>query len=172
MKAVSLWTTRAIFAAALIAFSTLPTSAFADRDDDAKSARKDHRSEGLVLTNARIYTMDGSNRVVDEVLVKDGRFVEVGKKVDRAGRVPVIDARGRTVIPGIIDAHVHIVLVGNRPGWHTPMEHVFTIPDALAAYRERAAGLDAAGVPSDEFVTTIGPISAIQFAENRLPTRD
>ena len=165
MKAVSLWTTRAIFAAALIAFSTLPTSAFADRDDDAKSARKDHRSEGLVLTNARIYTMDGSNRVVDEVLVKDGRFVEVGKKVDRAGRVPVIDARGRTVIPGIIDAHVHVVLVGNRPGWHTPMEHVFTIPDAITAYQARVAD-----VPPGDFITTIGPISAMQFAEQRLPT--
>src|SRR6266545_3457937 len=165
MKAVSLWTTRAIFAAALIAFSTLPTSAFADRDDDAKSARKDHRSEGLVLTNARIYTMDGSNRVVDEVLVKDGRFVEVGKKVDRAGRVPVIDARGRTVIPGIIDAHVHVVLVGNRPGWHTPMEHVFTIPDAITAYQARVADVS----PGD-FITTIGPISAMQFAEQRLPT--
>ncbi len=46
MKAASLWMTRAIFAAALIAFSTLPTSAFADRDDDAKSARKDHHTIG------------------------------------------------------------------------------------------------------------------------------
>jgi hypothetical protein len=147
----------------------LPGLAWAD-NSDAKAARKAHRSEGLVLTNARIHTMDGQSRVVDEVLIKNGRFVEVGKKVDRSDQVPVIDAGGRTVIPGIIDAHNHIVLVGNRPGWHTGMEHVFTIPEALDAYRARAAALDAAGVPTDEFVTTIGPISAIQFAENRLPT--
>jgi predicted amidohydrolase YtcJ len=165
VSSASLWMTRATFAAALIAFSTLPTSAFADRDDDAKSDRKAHRSEGLVLTNARIYTMDGSNRVVDEVLVKNGRFVEVGKKVDQSGKAPVFDARGRTVIPGIIDAHVHVVLVGNRPGWHTPMEHVFTIPDAIAAYQARVAD-----VPPGEFITTIGPIAARQFAEQRLPT--
>ncbi|HEX2197873.1 MAG TPA: amidohydrolase family protein, partial [Burkholderiales bacterium] len=147
----------------------LPGVAWAD-NSDAKAARKAHRSEGLVLTNARIHTMDGQFRVVDEVLIKNGRFVEVGKNVDRSDQVPVIDAGGRTVIPGIIDAHNHIVLVGNRPGWHTGMEHVFTIPEALEAYRARAAALDAAGVPTDEFVTTIGPISAIQFAENRLPT--
>jgi predicted amidohydrolase YtcJ len=146
-------------------------AAWAADNSDAQAARKAHRSEGLVLTNARIYTMDGQNRIVDEVLVKNGRFVEVGKKVDRSDQVPVIDAGGRTVIPGIIDAHNHIVLVGNRPGWQIGMEHVFTIPDALAEYRAHAAALDAAGVPADQFVTTIGPISAIQFAENRLPTR-
>ena len=155
-----------------IALATaLAVPAWAADNRDAKDARKAHRSEGLVLTNARIHTMDGQNRVVDEVLIKNGRFVEVGKKVDRSDQVPVIDAGGRTVIPGIIDAHNHIVLVGNRPGWHIGMEHVFTIPEALDAYRAHAAALDAAGIPTDQFVTTIGPISAIQFAENRLPTR-
>src|SRR5687768_1821011 len=155
---------------ALALAGALALPAWAADNRDAKDARKAHRSEGLVLTNARIHTMDGQNRVVDEVLIKNGRFVEVGKKVDRSDQVPVIDAGGRTVIPGIIDAHNHIVLVGNRPGWHIGMEHVFTIPDALDAYRAHAAALDAAGVPTDQFVTTIGPISAIQFAENRLPT--
>ena len=84
----------------------------------------------------------------------------------------MIDLRGATVIPGIIDAHNHIVLVGNRPGRHIGMEHVFTIPEALDAYRAHAASLDAAGVAIGEFITTIGPISAIQFAENRLPNCD
>jgi predicted amidohydrolase YtcJ len=69
------------------------------------------------------------------------------------------------VIPGIIDAHNHIVLVGNRPGWHTPLEQVFTIPEAVAELRARVAD-----VPRDEFITTIGPISAMQFNERRLPT--
>src|SRR4029450_6139993 len=51
-----------------------------------------------------------------------------------------------------------------RPGWHTPLEHVFTIPDAIAALRARAAS-----VPDGEFITTVGPISAMQFDERRLP---
>src|SRR5262249_50743797 len=56
------------------------------------------------------------------------------------------------------------VLVGNRPGWHTPLEHVFTIPDAIAALKARTAD-----VPRGEFITTIGPASAMQFKEGRLP---
>src|SRR5262245_25409094 len=78
--------------------------------------------------------------------------------------VKVADLKGRTVIPGIIDAHNHIVLVGNRPGWHTPLEHVFTIPNAIAQLKARSAE-----VPRGEFITTVGPISAMQFAERRLP---
>ena len=61
------------------------------------------------------------------------------------------------------------MLVGNRPGWQIGMEHVFTLPEALEEYRAFAMSLDKKGVPASEFVTTIGPISAIQFLENRLP---
>ncbi|HEY8250290.1 MAG TPA: amidohydrolase family protein [Burkholderiales bacterium] len=164
-----------LLSAALLAALALPALANGrhhDHDDDDRDTRKVKRAEALALVNGRIHTMDAKNRVVEEVLIENGRFVEVGRRVDRSGRVKVIDLRGRTVIPGIIDAHNHIVLVGNRPGWHTGMEHVFTIPDAVAAYRARVAELATAGVPADEFVTTIGPISAIQFLENRLPTCD
>lgn len=117
----------------------------------------------LALINGRIHTMDRDSRIVSQVLVRSGRFVAVGDEVDRAG-ARVVDLMGRTVIPGIVDAHNHIVLVGNRPGWHTPLEHVFTIPDAVAALGARGSQ-----VPPGEFVTTIGPIAARQFAEQRLP---
>lgn len=159
-----------LLSAALLAALALPalaTDRYHDRDDDDRDTRKVKRAEALALVNGRIHTMDAKNRVVDEVLIENGRFVEVGRRVDRSGRVKVIDLRGKTVIPGIIDAHNHIVLVGNRPGRHIGMEHVFTIPDALAEYRAFAASLDKAGVPIGEFITTIGPISAIQFLENR-----
>jgi predicted amidohydrolase YtcJ len=158
----------ALLAGALAA-TALASGRHHDRDDDDRDTRKVKRAEALALVNGRIHTMDAKNRVVDEVLIENGRFVQVGRKVDRSGRVKVIDLRGKTVIPGIIDAHNHVVLVGNRPGWHIGMEHVFTLPDALAEYQAFAAGLDKAGVASDQFVTTIGPISAIQFVENRLP---
>jgi predicted amidohydrolase YtcJ len=119
----------------------------------------------LGLINGRIHTMDAANRVVSQVLIRNGRFAAVGNNVvRRGGGLRIVDLRGRTVIPGLIDAHNHIVLVGNRPGWHTPLEHVFTIPDAVAALKARATP-----VPAGEFVTTIGPISAMQFDERRLP---
>ena len=118
----------------------------------------------LALVNGRIHTMDADDRVVSQVLVRSGRFAEVGDSVATPPDARRIDLMGRTVIPGIIDAHNHIVLVGNRPGWHTPLEHVFTIPDAIDALRARSRE-----VPAGAFVSTIGPISAMQFAEQRLP---
>jgi predicted amidohydrolase YtcJ len=131
---------------------------------DAQSRAQGATDLGLI--NGRIHTMDPANRVVSQVLIRNGRFAAVGNNVvRRGGGLRVEDLRGRTVIPGIIDAHNHIVLVGNRPGWHTPLEHVFTIPDAIAVLKARAAG-----VPAGEFITTVGPISAMQFDERRLPS--
>jgi predicted amidohydrolase YtcJ len=109
--------------------------------------------------------MDATSRVVSQALIRNGRFVAVSNNVGaQANTMRVVNLQGKTVIPGIIDAHNHIVLVGNRPGWHTPLEHVFTIPDAVAALRARAAA-----VPAGEFITCIGPATAMQFAERRLP---
>lgn len=126
------------------------------------AAPEDRRD--LALINGRIHTMDPNNRVVSQVLIRNGRFVAAGNAVPRGNNVRVVDLKRKTVIPGIVDAHNHIVLVGNRPGWHTPLEHVFRIPDAIAALKARSAG-----VPRGEFITTVGPISAMQFAEQRLP---
>ena len=119
----------------------------------------------LLLVNGRIHTMDGAGRVVSQVLVRDGRFADTGNSIHAARGVRRIDLKGRTAIPGLIDAHNHIVLVGNRPGWHTPLEHVFTIPEAIAALQARSTN-----VPRGEFITTVGPMAANQFAERRLPT--
>ena len=119
----------------------------------------------LALVNGRIHTMDSANQVVSEVVIRNGRFAAVGEGVAaQENNAQVTDLMGRTVIPGIIDAHNHIVLVGNRPGWHTPLEHVFTIPEAIAELTARSSE-----VPPGEFITTIGPISARQFEEQRLP---
>lgn len=144
------------------ALGRTPLSAQAQQPATAGTAA----DAALVLVNGRIHTMDQNNRVVSQALIRNGRFAAVGNSVDaRGGNPRRVDLKGRTVIPGIIDAHNHIVLVGNRPGWHTPLEHVFTIPDAIAVLKARSAE-----VPPGEFVTTIGPVSAMQFAERRLPT--
>ena len=118
----------------------------------------------LFFTNGRIHTMDAMSRVVPQLLIRNGRVAAVGNNLSPGSNVRTVNLRGRTVIPGIIDGHNHIVLVGNRPGWHTPLEHVFTIPDAIAALKARSGD-----VPAGEFVTTVGPVSAMQFAEQRLP---
>src|SRR5436190_18400372 len=109
----------------------------------------------LILWNGKIHTMDGTNRVVTEVAIKDGRFAEVGQGArDHQGKgTQVINLQGRTVVPGIIDNHNHIVLMGNRPGYHTPLENAHSIAGALAILGARAKEKD---VAPGAWITTIG----------------
>jgi predicted amidohydrolase YtcJ len=120
----------------------------------------------LALVGGKILTQDGRNSTATDVLIRNGRIAEVGRGLRlRGSRVKVIDLEGRTVIPGIIDCHNHIVLMGLRPGYHTPLENASSIAAALATLKARAAR-----VPAGEFVTTIGGFHSNQFAERRLPT--
>jgi predicted amidohydrolase YtcJ len=125
--------------------------------------------EALLLTNGRIHTVDHKNRVVEAVLVANGRFAAVGseKSITKefGHKLETVDLKRRTVIPGIIDSHIHIAGLGNRPGWSTLADDLFTIPEVIDRLRKRVAD----GVPADEFVTIIGPIAAQQFPEQRLP---
>ena len=121
----------------------------------------------LLLTNGRIHTMDAKRTVVSKVRIANGRFVEVGDGASASGGcTDTIDLRGRTVIPGMIDNHFHVQLVGSRPGYETrTIETAFSIAEAQAVIRERAKG-----VPEGAFITAIGGLQPRQFAENRLPT--
>jgi hypothetical protein len=121
----------------------------------AAAAGRDHggpEPERLALVNGEIHTMDSRNRVVSAVLIEDGRFAAVGHGVPTHGSgLRVLNLRGRTVVPGIIDNHNHIVLMGNRPGHHTPLENAYSMADVQQTYAARAAAL-----PAGAWITTIG----------------
>ncbi|GAA4562787.1 amidohydrolase [Planotetraspora kaengkrachanensis] len=124
----------------------------------------------LVLHNGRIHTMDRRNRVASVLAIQDGKIVYVGDDERAAvrgfeGNPRTIDLRGRTAVPGLIDCHNHIVLMGNRPGHHTPLENAYSVADVQNTLRDRARHL-----PAGEFVTTIGGFHFNQFKEVRLPT--
>ena len=121
----------------------------------------------LVLTNGRIHTMDARNSVAKTVSIRNGRFVTVGDAAPgRAPNTRVIDLKGRTVVPGIIEGHVHIVSLANRPGYHTILENTTSIRDiqeALAARRK--------DVPPGQWITSMGGWHPNQWSEHRHPTR-
>ena len=127
--------------------------------------RHDRDDEGLVLQNGRIHTMDRWNRVVSEIRIENGRIAEVGHDVDTR-KAKVINLKGRTVVPGIIDNHNHIILMGNRPGYHTPLENAYSVADVQKTYAARASR-----IPAGSWITTIGGFHPNHFAELRLPTR-
>ncbi len=64
----------------------------------------------LTITNARIIT--GTGEVIENgsVLIKGNRILSVENEDYSAGDSNVIDANGKTVLPGLIDAHVHLLI--------------------------------------------------------------
>lgn len=71
----------------------------------------------LVVLNADIYTVDPAAPRVEAFAVEEGRFVAIGdtatiRRLAGAG-TRIVDAAGRTVTPGLIDAHSH--MTGNSP---------------------------------------------------------
>jgi hypothetical protein len=106
----------------------------------------------VTLVNGKIHTMDANNSVVKAVAIRNGRFVSVGESAANPGPGGrAVNLHGRTVVPGIIDNHNHIVLMGNRPGYHTPLENAYSIADIQQIYAARAAA-----IPAGAWVTTIG----------------
>jgi imidazolonepropionase-like amidohydrolase len=73
-------------------------------------------AQNLTITNARI--LDGTGKVIDRgaVVVRDGKIVSVSATAPAAGTGRTIDARGKTVMPGLIDAHRHLV-TGDPAQW-------------------------------------------------------
>ncbi|KAI0869816.1 amidohydrolase family-domain-containing protein [Hypoxylon argillaceum] len=124
----------------------------------------------LILSNGNIHTMNDGGDVVSVVGIKDGFIVYVGENqteaLNKFDNTPsIVDLKGHVAIPGLIDCHNHIVLLGNRPGYHTPLENAYSVADVQNTYRSRADG-----APQGSFITTIGGFHPNQFNERRLPT--
>ena len=151
----------AVFMAAAFSSATLLGQAKPAQIDPCAGARD------LRLTNGKIVTMDGRGTTVSEVTIQDGRFTSVGPRGNQRTSPCTrdINLRGRTAVPGLIDNHNHIVLLGIRPGHHTPLEGAASIADVQAILKARAKG-----VPAGAFITSMGGWNQAQFAEKRLPT--
>src|SRR5215469_11741362 len=121
----------------------------------------------LRLVDGKIATMDPRNSIVSELTIQDGRIAAVGKSAGLRLNpcTKVINLGGHTAVPGLIDNHNHIVLLGMRPGHDIRLETAASIADVQGKIRARAKG-----VPAGEFITAMGGWNPSQFAEKRLPT--
>jgi predicted amidohydrolase YtcJ len=66
----------------------------------------------FVLYNAKVYTMNAGFQTVEAVAIKDGRIVELGKSATLLAKykqAKKVDAAGKSVYPGFIDAHAHFL---------------------------------------------------------------
>jgi predicted amidohydrolase YtcJ len=145
----------AVCIAALLAVSTLSAAV-----DPCAGSRN------LRLVNGRIATMDKNNSIVSSVTIQNGVFDTTTQTTAKpAPCTKIIDLHGRTAVPGLVDNHNHIVLLGLRPGHDTRIETAASIVDVQASITARSKE-----VPAGEFITAMGGWNPSQLAEKRLPT--
>src|SRR3954463_14634607 len=138
----------------------------------AMSAEATNGNEAdLVLLNGRIATQNDRRSFASALAVKDGKFVAVGSDNDvqshRGPHTKVVDAGGRTVIPGLNDSHLHLIRGGLNYNMELRWDGVPSLADALRLLKEQAAR-----TPPPQWVRVVGGWTEFQFAEHRMPTLD
>ena len=119
----------------------------------------------LTLVNGKL--VDGRGVVGSTLTIRDGRIARVGQPMPLAPDARTIDLGGRTVIPGLFDAHVHYTRAAVNPGYEARrIERALSIRELQDTIARRAND-----VPPGEFITCIGGWNHTQFAENRRPTK-
>ena len=148
-----------------LATALLAGAAMASAAPMSQAVAQDRCTDGLTFYDGRIHTMDAKDTVVSQVAIKDGRFLRVGGLAKLVPGPCVIDLKGRTAVPGLIDNHNHFILLAERPGHDTRLEEAFSVAQVQAAIRARAAT-----VPAGGWITAMGGWSPLQLAEKRMPT--
>jgi len=116
-------------------------------------------------------TLDRSNPTASAVAIKDGLFTAIGNEREtmklRGPSTKVIDLRGRRVLPGLIDNHLHIIRGGLSFNMELRWDGVRSLADALAMLKKQVAI-----TPPPQWVRVVGGFTEHQFVEKRLPTID
>jgi predicted amidohydrolase YtcJ len=121
-----------------------------------------------IFHNGRIVTVDSQFRIAEAMAIRDGRIVSVGTnaEIGRLARAETerVDLGGKTVLPGLIDSHVHAP-AASMYEFEGPVPEMESIEDVLAYVRARADTAKAGEwiMLSQVFIT--------RLREQRYPTR-
>jgi predicted amidohydrolase YtcJ len=97
----------------------------------------------LIVTDGRIYTVDAAHPMAEALAVRGSRLVFVGSaseaQVFRGPSTRIVDAHGSTIIPGMVDAHAHLLDAGLTLR-QVDLSGAPTFEDVVARVAERARG--------------------------------
>jgi predicted amidohydrolase YtcJ len=122
-----------------------------------------------IFHNGRILTVDPQFRTVEAMAIRDGRILAAGSNAEivrMAGSgTEQVDLGGRTVLPGLIDSHVHAPSASMYE-FEQPVPDMGGIEDVLAYIRDRAAKTE----PGHWI--TLSQVFITRLREQRYPTRE
>jgi len=124
----------------------------------------------IILLHGRILTLDERSSIREAMAVSEGRIAAFGSSMDimkLAGRkTRVVDLRGRTVIPGLIDSHIHAIRAALSYSVEVNWIGASSLAEALGRVREAARRAK----PGDWLIVA-GGWTPEQFEEKRRPTQ-
>ncbi|WP_192348582.1 amidohydrolase [Algoriphagus sp. Y33] len=125
----------------------------------------------LIVHNAKVAVMDTDKTFTEAIAIKDGMVLETGSNAGIFKFVnentKTIDAKGRTLIPGLNDSHLHLTRGGRFYNTELRWDGVRTLKTALQMLKEQAER-----TPEGQWVRVIGGWSPFQFEEKRFPTSE
>jgi len=124
----------------------------------------------LVLLDGKIVTLDAEGSVHDALAIRDGKVLAVGRSAAmRALAGPgtrTLDLKGRTVIPGLIDSHMHAIRAALSFSTEVNWIGARSLTEALARMHDAAERM-----PPGAWLIVAGGWNELQFAERRRPTQ-
>lgn len=124
----------------------------------------------LILYNGKITTLDVAKPLVSVVAMAGGRVTATGGEellATASDKTRRVDLKGRRVIPGLNDSHMHVIRGGLSYNLELRWDGVPSLADGLRMLKEQAQR-----TPPGQWVRVIGGWSEFQFAERRMPTLD
>src|SRR5260370_2105717 len=125
-------------------------------------------SADTILHNAKIAT-NGVPSFVEALAITDGKIAAIGAEQEifrlRGTGTKVIDGKGRTIIPGLNDSHIHPIRGGLNYNMELRWDGVPSLADALQMLKDQAAR-----TPAPQCVRVVGGWTELQFAQRRIPT--
>jgi predicted amidohydrolase YtcJ len=123
-----------------------------------------------VLVNGKILTVDAQFSTREALAIRDGKILAVGTSAEMrrlaGSRSRVIDLQGRTVIPGLIDSHLHAIRAAETFATEVNWIGAATLADALARIRDASRAMKPGA-----WLIVAGGWNVQQFKENRRPTQ-
>ncbi len=159
-------TRRALLAAAAAGVAAVAGRRPLDLAAQSRGLARPETFRDLALVNGRF--VDGfGGLVANAITVRNGRIDSIGEVVRLPPDALNIDLGGRTVVPGLFDAHCHYTRAAVNPGYEARrIERAFSIAELQAAIAARATS-----APPGAFITCIGGWNHTQLRENRRPTK-
>jgi predicted amidohydrolase YtcJ len=123
-----------------------------------------------VLVNGKILTVDAQFSTREAMAIRDGRIVTLGSTADvrkTAGpKTRVIDLQGHTVIPGLIDSHLHAIRAAQTFSTEVNWIGAASLAEALGRISDAARTMKPGA-----WLIVAGGWNVQQFKENRRPTQ-